>query len=256
MELVTAHVMYPKALDRVVRVDSDGLAAKFYAPNKHASWRYKTLFIKEPETIEWLRGLNSDDVLWDVGANVGIYSIYAALVVGCRVVAIEPGSANYWTLCKNIELNALDQKIDALCIALGDEHKVADLFLYSSEPAGAQNALDRPQDDRGNQFVPQFRQGMLSIPTDILIEKLGARFPTAMKIDVDGFELFVLKGAARTLRNPSLRRVSLELDSSNIDLVSAAQDLLADAGFIKKGEFRSPNIAPGSPIHNLHFERD
>lgn len=255
MELVTAHVLYPHGLDRVVSIDTDGLKAKFYAPNKHASWRYKTLFIKEPETIEWLRGLNEDDVLWDVGANVGIYSIYAALVTGCRVVAIEPGAANYWTLCKNIELNALDNKIDALCIALGSEHKVADLFLYSSEPGGAQNALDRPQDDRGKQFKPQFRQGMLSIPTDVLIESLGADCPTAMKIDVDGFEIFVLKGAARTLSNPILKRISLELDSSNSDLVAAAQNLLNEAGFIKKGEFRSPNVAPGSPIHNLHFER-
>lgn len=256
MDVVNAHVVYPHGLDRVVDINTEGLEARFYAPNKHSAWRYKTMFIKEPETIEWLRGLNKEDVLWDVGANVGIYSIYAALVTGCRVIAIEPGAANYWTLCKNIELNRLDDRVDALCIALGSEHKCADLFLYTSDAAGAQNALDRPQDDRGNAFKPQFRQGMLSIPSDVLVETLGATRPTAMKIDVDGFELFVLRGAARTLANPDLRRISLEIDSSNGSLVDTALGLLSQAGFVKKGEFRSPYVAPGSPIHNLHFERE
>lgn len=255
MEMLCSRVMYPQAFDRVVDVNKDGLEARFYAPNKHAGWRYKTMFIKEPETIEWLRGLGPDDVLWDVGANVGIYSIYAALVAGSRVVAIEPGAANYWTLCKNIELNRLDERVTALCIALGDEHKCADLYLFTSDPGGAQNALDRPQDDRGNPFKPQFRQGMLSIPADVLVEQLGVPAPTAIKIDVDGFELYVLRGASRTFALPTLRRISLEMDSSNSALVKTASGLLEKAGFSKTGEHRSPYVAAGSPIHNFHFER-
>lgn len=256
MEVVNAHIVYPHGLDRVVDFDKEGLQARFYAPNKHAAWRYKTMFIKEPETIEWLRGLNKDDVLWDVGANVGIYSIYAALVTGCKVVAIEPGAANYWTLCKNIELNKLDARVDSFCIALGSEHKCADLYLYTSDPGGAQNALDRPQTDQGKVFKPQFRQGMLSIPTDVLVESLGAASPTAIKIDVDGFELFVLKGAERTLAKPNLRRISLEMNSADQPLVDSAMQMLSAAGFRKQGEFRSPFVAAKSPIHNFHFERE
>jgi len=255
MDIVTARIVYPQALNRAVNISQDGVEAQFYAPNKHAAWRYKTMFIKEPETIDWLRGLNSQDVFWDVGANVGIYAIYAALVAGCSVVAIEPGAANYWTLCKNIELNELDSKVDALCIALGDVHKTADLYLLSSDAGGAQNALDRPQDDRGNTFQPKFRQGMISIPADTLVESLGAKPPTAIKIDVDGFELFVLRGAEKILRLPSLRRMSLEMDSSNQELVGSAETILNSAGLKKVGEYRSPNVAPNSPIHNFHFER-
>lgn len=255
MEILSSQVFYPQGFDKVFDINKEGLQARFYAPNKHTAWRYKTLFIKEPETIEWLRGLGPDDVLWDVGANVGIYSIYAALVAGCRVVAIEPGAANYWTLCKNIELNRLDDMVTALCIALGEEHKCADLYLYSSESGGAQNALDRPQDDRGKTFKPQFKQGMISIPSDVLTESLGTPQPTAIKIDVDGFELFVLRGARRTLANPALRRISLEMNSSDKELVSTAVGLLEAAGFAKIGEHRSPYVAAGSPIHNFHFER-
>lgn len=255
MEMVSAFICYPHGLDQVVNVDQEGLTARFYAPTKKAGWRYRTLFIKEPETIEWLRALQPTDILWDVGANVGIYSVYAALVTGARVVAIEPGAANYWTLCKNIELNRLDDKVTTLCMALGDEHKCADLFLSSSESGGAQNALDRPLDDSGKAFKPQFRQGMLSIPADVAIEQLGVACPTAMKIDVDGFELPVLRGAQRLFANPILRRISLEMNSSDVVLVNTAVTMLEAFGLRKTGEHRSPNVAPNSSIHNFHFER-
>ncbi len=255
MELVSAYVCYPQGLERVVKVSKDGLNAKFFAPTKKAAWRYKTIFVKEPETIEWLRGLKSSDVLWDVGANVGIYTVYAALIAGAKVVAIEPGAANYWTLCNNIQLNRLDRRVTTLCMALGDEHKCADLFLSSTQSGGAQNALDQPLDDMGHVFKPQFRQGMLSVPADVAVEQLGVPCPTAMKIDVDGFELQVLRGARRLLGNPVLRRISLEIDSSRGELVRSALALLEASGFVKTGEHRSTFIAAGSPIHNLHFER-
>ncbi len=232
-----------------------GFQAKFYAPNGLCAGRYKTLFRKEPETIKWMSELRSDDVLWDVGANVGIYTVFAATVInGLRVVAIEPGAGNYVTLCTNIQLNALDQNVIALCLALGDEHKVADLYLSSTKPGGAQNAIDRPLNDAGQVFKPQFRQGMISIPADTLVEHLGAAFPSAMKIDVDGFELPLLRGAKRLLANPNLRRISLELNSSNEELVRESTRMVEAGGLRKVGEYRS-DYAPGSPIHNFHFER-
>ncbi len=255
MDIITSRVFYPQGIEQVASVSTEGLEARFYAPNKHSAWRYKTMFIKEPETIEWLRGLTEEDIFWDVGANVGVYTIYAGLTAGCQTVAIEPGAANYWTLCKNIELNGLDDRVVAYCSALGDEHKCADLYLYSSDPGGAQNALDRPVTDSGKVYKPQFKQGMLSLPLDVMVEQLGAPQPTAIKIDVDGFEEPLLRGGARTFANEKMRRMTLEMNSSNTDLVSFAEGMLKEAGLEKVGEHRSPNVAPNSPIHNFHFER-
>ena len=88
MEISGAKITY---LDKIYKIayndKTEGVTAKFYGSSRHAVWRYKTLFLKEPETIEWLRALGPDDVLWDIGANVGVYSLYAAIVTGCRVVA-------------------------------------------------------------------------------------------------------------------------------------------------------------------------
>lgn len=255
MDIVHAEIFYPQGVEKIANIESEGLKAKFYAPTKYAMWRYKTLFLKEPETIEWLRALESHDVLWDVGANVGIYTIYAALTKRCRVIAIEPGAANYYTLCRNIELNRLDRYVTAYCLALGESHKCTELFLSDTQSGGAQNAIDRALDDRGKPFDAKFRQGILSVSIDIMVNELGAPLPTAMKIDVDGFELYVLKGAKLTLANPNFRKISVEMDSSNKEVVSEITALLSSAGFKKTGEHRSPYVAPNSPIHNFHFEK-
>ena len=255
MKIVSDHGMYPSGNDNIKVANLEGQKVRFYAPNEKTAWRYKTLFIKEPETIEWIRGLNEKDLLWDVGANVGIYTIFAALVAGCKAIAIEPGAANYWTLCKNIELNDLDRQVLAYCIALGEDHRCAELYMQTSASGGAQNSLDRPQDDSGKAFKPKFRQGMLSIPADVLIEQMGVECPTCIKIDVDGFELPLINGARRMLSNPKLKKVSIELNTINIDLTNSALKLLTEFGLVKTGEHRSKYIAPNSTVHNFHFER-
>ena len=254
MELATAFITYPQAV-RGVKTEIESIPCKWYAPTKHASWRYKTLYIKEPETIKWLNGLTSTDVFWDVGANIGVYTIYAALVKSCKTVAIEPGAANYWTLCKNIEINHLDNLVTGLCMALGDQHRSVDLFLMSTESGGAQNAVDRPVDDSGKTYIPKFKQGMLSIPADILISDLGVEQPTAIKIDVDGFELPVLRGAKKTLKSESLRRVSIELNNINSELVKEAVKILNESGLHSLGDYRSEHFAPQSTVRNFHFEK-
>ena len=69
-----------------------------------AGWRYETLLDKEPETIEWIDGFETGDTLWDIGANIGIYSIYAG-VKGIRTWGFEPHFANYHQFCATIALS-------------------------------------------------------------------------------------------------------------------------------------------------------
>ncbi len=70
----------------------------------------QTIFLKEPETISWLRSFEKDSVFFDVGANVGLFSIFSSLVNGSRTFAFEPSSTNFLSLVKNINLNKV-QKI-------------------------------------------------------------------------------------------------------------------------------------------------
>ena len=93
---------------------------RYATPNKMCLWRAKTLATKEPSTIGWLDSLQPDAPLLDVGANVGMYSIYAAVVRRSRVFAFEPESQNYALLCRNIVLNEASGRIVAWSAALSD----------------------------------------------------------------------------------------------------------------------------------------
>ena len=73
-----------------------------YEVNNVTKYRNDTFFTKEPETLEWIDKFTKNSVFWDVGANVGLYSIYAAKTRDCNVTAIEPSVFNLELLAKNI----------------------------------------------------------------------------------------------------------------------------------------------------------
>ena len=75
-------------LTPIVTQDTDIGPLKFFCPGILPEYRAKTLLTKEPETIEWIHTFGSDDIMWDIGANVGVYSLYAALR-GNRVCSFE-----------------------------------------------------------------------------------------------------------------------------------------------------------------------
>src|SRR6185503_18155200 len=70
-------------------------------------WRAQTFYTEEPATVAWLDRLTPEDVYWDIGANVGLYAIYAAKFRHCRTLAFEPESQNYALLVENIVMNGV-----------------------------------------------------------------------------------------------------------------------------------------------------
>ena len=101
----------------------------YATPNTMCAWRVSSFFTKEPETIEWMGEFAPDDILVDVGANVGMYTIWAAKVRGARVYAFEPESQNYALLNRNIVYNKLSDKVVAFCVALSDATSFDTLHL-------------------------------------------------------------------------------------------------------------------------------
>src|ERR1700751_6054352 len=75
---------------------------------------------REPETLAWIDSFETPCRFWDIGANIGVLSIYAGLRAGIEVRAFEPAAASYAALCRNIEANRLDDRVQAYCVAVGD----------------------------------------------------------------------------------------------------------------------------------------
>jgi FkbM family methyltransferase len=179
---------------------------------------------KEPWTVAWIeRSLRPGDVLWDVGANIGSYSLIAASVgaaslgrEAAKVVAVEPAFANYGALCDNVLVNGFEEIVVPLPVLLGDRTGLVTIG-YRDAAAGA------AEHEVGGKGLPT-----LAYRFDDLVESTGLPAPTLLKIDVDGAEAAVLAGAAGTLRRPELRSVLVEIERVGGDHVAG---VLSAGGF-------------------------
>ncbi|CAN0511259.1 unnamed protein product, partial [Phaeothamnion confervicola] len=167
-------------------------------------WSAETRFTKEPETIAWIRSFGGNDVFYDIGANIGSYSIYAGR--RCRrVLAFEPEAQNFAVLNKNINLNNLQHIVTAFPFALSDERKLDTLRLNRLEAGAALHSFGTNIDFKGEHFESAFEQGSISLTLDELVFSYALEFPNFIKIDVDGLESRIIKGGMRVLADPRLK---------------------------------------------------
>lgn len=178
----------------------------FYCPNDMTLWRAKTLLSKEPDTIAWVDSFEKDDVLYDVGANVGMYSLYGG-ILGFKVYSFEPESQNYATFCRNIYLNKLLEKINAYNFAIGDENKIGHLYIKQFTIGGALNNFGENLDYKKQKFNPGFKQGVGCFNLDTLIQQYHLPIPNHIKIDVDGLERLIINGANWLLQQSVLKSI-------------------------------------------------
>ena len=154
-----------------------------------------------PEMAYVLHVLAADDLFADIGANAGSYTVLACAVKGARGICFEPVPATFARLMENIRVNDLTARVEARNIGLSDE-------------AGALNFTSL--EDCTNHVMAAGEQtaGAISVPTLPLDQVLGGRVPAVIKMDVEGFETPVLRGARATLANPALHSVIMELNGS------------------------------------------
>jgi FkbM family methyltransferase len=248
--------MYKNETPQIVQGKlNNGHDIKFYGFGKKTIYRYKTLYLKEPDTIRWLDEIPDGSHLWDIGANIGLYTIYAAIARGKSVTAFEPGAANYFVLNRNIELNNLSELVQAQCIAFSDKTEIGSFNMGTTIPGGAQSTFNDDKGDTGEIIEINFRQGMVGFSIDDYIDLFKPKFPTHIKMDVDGLEHKIVAGMSKTLLDNRLIALSVELDSSRHEYVRGICEQIERVGFKLIGAYRSPHIAAKSPIKNYHFHR-
>jgi FkbM family methyltransferase len=220
-----------KAEALVVPAATKNGLVRLWCPNEITLWRADTLLTKEPETLEWIEGFSAGDVYWDIGGNIGVYALYAARLPGVRVVAFEPSPLNYFALCRNIEINQLSESVSAFCIAFCDKTQLEYLNMSSFEIGSAMSSFGETKDFTGEDFVPVVRQGALGLSIDEFIALFSPPFPNHIKIDVDSIEGKIIAGAAKTLSDPRVRSVSIELDDHKQDEIAQVKEMLTRNGF-------------------------
>lgn len=215
-------------------INVDGKPMRYAEAGNLVYARVSTIFVKEPSTIPWLEAMQPDEVLVDIGANIGLYSIYAAVFSGCRVYAFEPEALNYAELNKNIFVNNLHGRVSAFCLAMSDEDRVEFLRLgafgigYSHHDFGENTWTQDMVFGAGTTAKDaRLEQGSVSTSLDTLIDAGVIPVPDHIKIDVDGLESRVIAGCRQTLANPHLKTVLLEVDHRIEACYQLIQDLTA-----------------------------
>lgn len=213
---------------------------------------------KEPGTVKWLeQTLRPGDVLFDIGANVGAYALLAARLYrgDVRVIAVEPSVENFAQLVRNVALNRCEEVVTALQVALDSETRMA-TFHYSDTRSGSALHALGAGDRTDPPFVPAAHQRLMAFRLDDLVRQFGLPTPTHVKIDVDGGELGVLRGATTTMAHSAVRSVMIEVDEDGADHAAIAAALRA-AGLqlVERQLIVPPALAGMSGMYNWLLER-
>lgn len=197
--------------DIITTLNFLGKDLKFITNSPYPLKRVCTLEVSEPETIAWLNTISPDEVLWDIGANMGIFTLYAAIIKGINVYSFEPESSNYALLSKNIQLNGLYDKVTALCCGLSNENSIKTLFKYCDFESSGINSVGEEVDAHLRPRKSLSKQTVITYTGDDLVESQGFCPPKHIKIDVDGIEHLIISGLQKTLIN-DCKTVLVELN--------------------------------------------
>lgn len=236
-------------MDRVVSVRHRDLALRFAAPNELNEWRAATFASKEPETLEWIDSLPEGAVLWDIGANIGLYSCYAALRRGCRVYAFEPSVFNLELLARNVWLNEMTARVTLVPLALTDSLSESTLNMSTTQWGGAMSTFGRTYSHDGAELRKKFEFRTLGLSMDETLAKLGLPQPDFIKMDVDGIEHLILKGGPGVLSRT--RGVLVEINE-NFELQTSESRRSLEAAGLTLREKRHSDMFAGTEYANCY----
>jgi FkbM family methyltransferase len=170
-----------------------------------------------------LHVLRTDDLFVDIGANRGSYTVLAGAAVGARVIAVEPVPETFKNLQANVNLNSMTDRVECLNIGLGDSEGE---LLFTADASDCVNHVLTKGETAGK---------TVKVPVRRLDDLVGDRSPFLIKMDVEGYEWFVLKGGARVLADSTLEAIIIEFNNTGLDRYGVGDDqidqLLRDNGF-------------------------
>ena len=214
----------------------------FFCPSRQSFGRVQSFYKKEPETLNWINNFqsnNSDNIVyWDIGANIGLYSIYAAIKFkNIEIISFEPSTSNTRTLSRNISINNLESKISIFPLALSDKKNIISYFNETRFSEGSSisnfnsNIDYRGETVKKNQIKNKYN--LFGTNIDNLILNKILTVPNYIKIDVDGIEHLILKGAKNLLKNKLLKEISIEMNPTYVKQYEFINNIMEENNFKK-----------------------
>lgn len=222
----------------VVHTHQNGeIRFSIYTPNWVCAYRWRSFSEKEPETLEWINKYGGNGAFYDIGANIGVYSLYYAKRHNGKVFSFEPSVFNLRQLAKNISFNSLTDRVTIITNPLSDKSGEATFTNGNVDEGGAFNAFGVDHGHDGKPILSDIRYKVLGFTLDSLFES-GAisEEPALIKIDVDGIEHLILSGAINVLSLKSCRSVLVEVNEDFEEQSSNVSNILSSMGYFLQGK--------------------
>lgn len=201
--------------------------------------------IKEKDTLQWINEFNEEDVFFDIGANIGVYSLYAAPKVK-SVFAFEPHYQNYSNINMNKSLNKF-KNLKIYCLAFDKTPGFGSFYHYKTNPGSSTSQLNRRFDHNNKRFEVLYEQEIIVESLYSFIKKSNS-FPNHIKIDVDGIEFQILEGLGIYLKDDRLKSILIEITGDS----TKYEKLLKSNGFTLLGKTLT---SQKEITHNFIFKR-
>ena len=207
----------------------------FFTPNYITRWRVNTFFTKEPETLEWIDSFEKKNnfIFWDIGSNIGLYSIYNAIKNPNSItISFEPSASNLKILSRNVHINNFQDKIKIFSLPLSNKENE---FLKMKEgdlsDGSALNTVGENFDFEGKEFKAKIEYELMATNINYLLEKKILEVPDYIKIDVDGIEHLILDGANKYLKNKKIKSLSIEINENFKEQFNQVLKIMKDNEF-------------------------
>ena len=204
-----------------------------FSPNQFSAYRVETIFTKEADTIQWIKSCGSDDSLFiDIGANIGIYTVFYLSYFSGKAVAVEPGFEHLTLLSRNLSVNNLSDRCTIIPLPIkSNEERIGISFNFSDGPGPASRTegYDKLNSRKSSYFTSTINLSMLLANSKLVSEDDLQNL--IVKIDVDGPEIEVLSGICDLFE--TCRKVSLMIEIQEDNYITVSK-MLDDKGFTRK----------------------
>ena len=225
------------AMQATKRISHKNVNLTFCVPNQLNRFRVDTFATKEPETLEWIETIPQGSTFWDIGANIGLYSLYAARARGCSVYAFEPSVFNLELLARNIHMNGLTEQVIIVPCPLSNRLAVNTLNMTSTEWGGALSTFGQEYGWDGLPITQIFAFKTIGISADDAVNFLHLPSPDYIKIDVDGIEHLILNGGMSILK--TVKGILIEINDNFYEQASSCHQMLSEAGLVLQAKLHS-----------------
>ena len=233
----------------------DSTSFYLYTPNDICNFRHSTFSSKEPEMLNWIEEYGGG-VFFDIGANIGIYSLYYTQAKDGNVYSFEPSVFNLRQLAKNISINKVSDRISIIPNPLSDVTGINLFKNGSMDEGGALSAFGVEYGFDNMPIESNINYSIMGFSLDDLFDKnVLKETPSLIKIDVDGIEHLILKGASKTLQSDSLKSIFIEVNDEFEEQSSQVKAVLEATGFKLKDKHHAEMFRKSTVFNQIWIKQ-